>query len=78
MITPPVYLSQSAGPCSAVGIVRLTQEKMVPGQIPAPATYFRFSFRRFKKGGCVLVVKYVVIKRVGSLPRNSVVRLTDP
>ena len=29
----------------AQSVVRLTQEPEVPGSIPVPATYFRFSFR---------------------------------
>ena len=29
----------------AQSVVRLTQESEVPGSIPGPATYFRFSFR---------------------------------
>ena len=42
--------------------------------IPGLATYFCFSFRFFKKGSCQLLVN-----RLGglSLPRKSVVRLTD-
>ena len=45
-------------------------------------TYFRFSFRFFKKGSCQLLGKYVhevLVNRLGglSLPRKSVVRLTD-
>ena len=34
----------------AQSVARLTQEPEVQGLIPGPATYFRFSFRRFKKG----------------------------
>ena len=45
------------------------------------ATYFRFSFRFFKKGSCQLLAKDhdVLFNRLGglSLPRKSVVRLTD-
>ena len=32
-------------------------EKWVLGSIPGLATYFRFSFRFFKKGSCQLLVK---------------------
>ena len=44
--------------------------------------YFPFSFRFFKKGSCQLLAKYVhevLVNRLGglSLPRKSVVRLTD-
>ena len=41
----------------AQSVVRLTQESEVPVSIPGWATYFRFSFRRFKKGSCQLRVK---------------------
>ena len=46
------------------------------------AIYFRFSFRFFKKGSCQLLAKYVhevLANHLGglSLPRKSVVRLTD-
>ena len=51
-----------------------TRKSGVLGLIPGLATYFRFSFRFFKKGSCQLLVN-----RLGglSLPRKSVVRLTD-
>ena len=50
--------------------------------IPGLATYFRFSFPFFKKGSCQFWRKYVhevLVIRLGglSLPRKSVVRLTD-
>ena len=53
-----------------------------PGSIPGLATYFRFSFRFFKKGSCQLLAKVcaeVLVNRLEglSLPRKSVVRLTD-
>ena len=46
------------------------------------ATYFRFSFRFFKKGSCQLLAKVCARStgeplRRSSLPRKSVVRLTD-
>ena len=41
----------------AQSVERLTQEPEVPGSITGPATYFRFSFRWFKKGGCQLLAK---------------------
>ena len=34
-----------------------TRKSGVFGSIPGLATYFRFSFRFFKKGGCQLLVK---------------------
>ena len=54
----------------------------VPGSIPGLATYFHFSFHFFMKGSCQLLGKYVhevLVNRLGglSLPRKSVVRLTD-
>ena len=55
----------------------LTRKSGVLGSIPGLATYFRFSFLFFKKGSCQLMAK--VCNRLGSLslPRKSVVRLTD-
>ena len=41
----------------AQSVARLTHEPEVPGLIPGPATYFRFSFRSFKKGSCQLLAK---------------------
>ena len=35
----------------------LTRKSGVPGLIPGLATYFRFSFRFFKKGSCQLLAK---------------------
>ena len=54
----------------------------VLGLIPGLATYFRFSFRFFKKGVVSYWRKYVhevLVNRLGglSLPRKSVVRLSD-
>ena len=60
----------------------LTRKSGILGSIPGLATYFRFSFRFFKKGSCQLLAKVlhkVLVNRLGglSLPRKSVVRLTD-
>ena len=58
----------------------LTHKSEVLDSIPGLATYFRFSFRWFKKGSCqLLYVQEVLVNRLGglSLPRKSVVRLTD-
>ena len=59
----------------------LTRKSEVLGSNPGLATYFRFSFRWFKKGSCQLakVCALSMVNRLGglSLPRNSVVRLTD-
>ena len=57
----------------AQSVGHLTRKSGVPGSIPGLATYFRFSFRFFKNGSCQLLAK--VCAR--SLPRKSVVRLTD-
>ena len=66
----------------AQSVGHLTRKSGVPGSIPGLATYFRFSFRFFKKGSCQLLAKdvhEVLVNRLGglSLPRKSVVRLTD-
>ena len=60
----------------------LTGKSGILGSIPGQATYFRFSFHFFKKGSCQYWRKYVhevLVNRLGglSLPRKSVVRLTD-
>ena len=73
----PGRVAQSVGP--------LTRMSGVLGSILGLATYFRFSFRFFKKGSCQLLatvcayVHEVLVNRLGglSLPRKSVVRLTD-
>ena len=44
-----VFLAQSVG--------HLTRKSGVLGSIPGLATYFRFSFRFFKKGSCQLLAK---------------------
>ena len=56
----------------------LIRKSGVLGSIPGLATYFRFFFRFFKKGSCQYVHE-VLVNRLGglSLPRKSVVRLTD-
>ena len=68
--------------CVAQSVGHLTRKSGVLGSIPGLATYFRFSFRFLKKGSCQLLAKYVhevLVNRLGgpSLPRKSVVRLTD-
>ena len=62
----------------AQSVGRQTRKSGVLGSIPGLATYFRFSFRLFKKGSRQLLAK-VLVNRLGglSLPRKSVVRLTD-
>ena len=66
----------------AQSVGHLTRKSGVLGSIPGLATYFRFSFRFFKKGSCQLLAKVcarILINCLGglSLPRKSVVRLTD-
>ena len=64
------YLSvQAHKPCSishllsmlpgrvAQSVGHLTRKSGVLGSIPGLATYFRFSFRFFKKGSCQLLAK---------------------
>ena len=48
-----VTVAQSVG--QSVG--HLTRKSGVLGSIPGLATYFRFSFRFFKKGSCQLLAK---------------------
>ena len=45
----PARVAQSVG--------HLTRKSGVLGSIPGPATYFRFSFRFFKKGSYQLLAK---------------------
>ena len=45
----PGHVAQSVG--------HLTRKSGVLGLIPGQATYFRFSFRFFKKGSCQLLAK---------------------
>ena len=68
--------------CVAQLVGHLTRKSGVLGSISGLATYFRFSFRFFKEGSCQFWGKYVhevLVNRLGglSLPRKSVVRLTD-
>ena len=49
LICPPGRVAQSVG--------HLTRKSGVLGSIPGLATYFRFSFRFFKKGSCQLLAK---------------------
>ena len=48
-INKPGRVAQSVG--------HLTRKSGVLGSIPGLATYFRFSFRFFKKGSCQLLAK---------------------
>ena len=68
----------------AQSVGHLTRKSGALGLIPDLAIYmyFRFSLRFFKKGSCQLLAKVVhevLVSRLGglSLPRKSVVRLTD-
>ena len=52
------YGSLSNQPGRVAQLVRhLTRKSGVLGSIPGRATYFRFSFRFFKKGSCQLLAK---------------------
>ena len=66
----------------AQSVGHLTRKSGVLGSIPGLATCFRFSFRFFKRAVVSYWRKYVhevLVNRLGglSLPRKSVVRLTD-
>ena len=50
-----IYLALPGRVAQSVG--HLTRKSGVLGSIPGLATYFRFSFRFFKKGSCQLLVK---------------------
>ena len=54
---PPTssYASKAGRVAQSVG--HLTRKSGVLGSIPGLATYFRFSFRFFKKGSCQLLAK---------------------
>ena len=52
--TLPTYFSPGR---VAQSVGHLTRKSEVPGLIPGLATYFRFSFRFFKKGSCQLLAK---------------------
>ena len=43
--------------CVAQSVGHLTRKSEVLGSIPGLTTYFRFSFRFFKKGSCQLLAK---------------------
>ena len=78
----PVKLAAGKPGRVAQSVGHLTRKSGVLGSIPGLATYFRFSFRFFKKGSRSYWRKYVhevLVNRLGglSLPRKSVVRLTD-
>ena len=65
---PPSKIIGGAGPPSSYAyamvyfevtesVGHLTRKSGVLGSIPGLATYFRFSFRFFKKGSCQLLAK---------------------
>ena len=73
------YITNNAGRIAQL-VGHLTCKSGALGSIPGLATYFRFSFRFFKKGSCWRkYVHEVLVNCLGglSLPRKSVVRLTD-
>ena len=51
------YLPQSVPGRVAQSVGHPTHKSGVLGSIPGLATYFRFSFRFFKKGSCQLLAK---------------------
>ena len=55
--TPSLFLPPSRPGHVAQSVGYLTRKSGVLGSIPGLATYFRFSFRFFKKGSCQLLVK---------------------
>ena len=76
------YLKVSLPGRVAQSVGHLTRKSGVLGTILGLATYFRFSFRFFKKAVVSFWRKYVhevLVNRLGglSLPMKSVVRLTD-
>ena len=80
--TSAAFPDGSSTTCVAQLVGHLTRKSGVLVSIPGLATYFRFSFRFFKKGSCQLLAKVCArstVNRLGglSLPRKSVVRLTD-
>ena len=54
----------------AQSVGHLTRKSEVPGLISGLATYFRFSFRFFKKGSCQLLAK-VCARSTGQPLRRS-------
>ena len=54
-ILSELFLFEPGRVAQSVG--HLTRKSGVPGSIPGLATYFRFSFRFFKKGSCQLLAK---------------------
>ena len=63
----------------AQSVGHLTRKSGVLASIPDLATYYRFSFRFYKKGSWRKYVHEVLVNHLGglSLPRKSAVRLTD-
>ena len=77
-----MFVVCSKSGCVAQSIGHLTCKSGVLGSIPGLATYFRFSFRFSRRAVVSYWRKYVhevLVNRLGglSLPRKSVVRLTD-
>ena len=53
----PSIMDRQMPGCVAQSVGHLTRKSGVLGLIPGLATYFRFSFRFFKKGSCQLLAK---------------------
>ena len=56
LVTNTVVITRVPGRV-AQSVGHLTRKSGVLGSIPGLATYFRFSFRFFKKGSCQLLAK---------------------
>ena len=58
-LIPNCFVNIHTGTCTLVAqsVGHLTRKSGVLGSIPGLATYFRFSFRFFKKGSCQLLAK---------------------
>ena len=52
-----IYINELWPGRVAQSVGHLTRKSGVLGSIPGLATYFRFSFRFFKKGSCQLLAK---------------------
>ena len=57
LLGPGLYICHARPGRVAQSVGHLTPKSGVLGSIPGLATYFRFSFRFFKKGSCQLLAK---------------------
>ena len=56
-VRPTILITVGQPGRVAQSVGHLTRKSGVLGSIPGLATYFRFSFRFFKKGSCQLLAK---------------------